>query len=265
MYTGYEVYKDGELALTTEENGCRISLDGDKLNVRIVGTGEGLRSPACEKAYEVVEEQMTNEQARQAAVDWGIKIAADNSYTYGQGTFYCNVCGKTPKKQWTCMPFVGACYAHGAKDPVMLAGGRHVVHTHDGNFSGELGKLWTKVGLCKDLTVDDLEVGDVLIWWSSSNGGSDNDPGHACIYAGDDRILESTSAGSSADQIHLTGSGVASKRLRSYGSDNSRDPETGEKKKYLNYVMRYVGNGGISKVLKEIEAPEEEAPHNATE
>ena len=154
------------------------------------------------------------------AIEWAEKIAADNSWTYGQGTFRCHVCGTAPLKKYTCMPFIAASYAHGAEDPIMLSGGRHVINLHDGNFSGELGTIWEKVGLCKNLTIDDLEPGDVIIKWSS-----DNAHGHAWMYGGDDRIIEAVPS-----DIQVLNKGAAAK-LKRYGSSEGTPSK--------NYVMRY--------------------------
>ena len=156
----------------------------------------------------------------QAAIEWASMIAADNSFTYGQGTFKCYVCGTAPRKKYTCMPFLAAAYAHGAKDPIMLSGGRHVINLHDGNFKGELGQIWEKVGLCKNLTIDDLEPGDVIIKWSAGNNS-----GHAWMYGGGDTIIEAVPS-----DIHVLTSGAAAK-LRRYGTSEGTPSK--------NYVMRY--------------------------
>ncbi|MCQ2563563.1 MAG: hypothetical protein MJ128_03620 [Mogibacterium sp.] len=156
----------------------------------------------------------------QMAVDWAVALAADNRYGYGQGTPKCNICGLMPKKQFTCMPFVAASYSHGPEDPIMLSGGKHVVHLNNANFRGELGQVWEKVGLCRNLSISDLEPGDIVIKWSDHDNS-----GHAWMYVGGDQIVEATPASSYADQIAVK-SGAAA-RLRSYGSGGK------------NYVMRY--------------------------
>ena len=156
----------------------------------------------------------------QMAVDWAVALAADDRYGYGQGTPKCNICGLMPKKQFTCMPFVAASYAHGAEDPIMMDHGKHIVHLNNANFSGDLGQVWEKVGLCKNLTIDDLRPGDIVIKWSDHDNS-----GHAWMYVGGDLIVEATPAGSYADQIAVKGGAAA--RLRSYGSGSK------------NYVMRY--------------------------
>lgn len=163
----------------------------------------------------------------QGAIEWASEIAADDIFNYGKGYggyFDCCVCaGRTSRKadaQYTCMPFLAAAYAHGAEDPIMMSGGRHVMHLHDGNFKGDLGKIWEKVGLCKDLTIDDLRPGDVIIKWSATN-----DSGHAWMYGGDDMIVEAVPS-----NIHVLKSGAAAK-LKRYG----RSEGTPSK----NYVMRY--------------------------
>lgn len=168
-----------------------------------------------------------------AAVNYAIKIANDNRYTYGKGYggyFNCCICaGKTQKRedaQFTCMPFLAAAYAHGTNHPSLVNGGRHVMNLHDGNFKGNLGKAWFKLGLCKDLKIEDLQPGDVIIKWSSNN-----ESGHAWMYGGGDMIIEATPTKTSADEI-ATKDGAASK-LRNYGKGSGSDK---------NYVMRYRGN-----------------------
>ena len=163
----------------------------------------------------------------QHAIEWASEIAANNTFNYGKGYggyFDCCVCaGRTSRKsdaQYTCMPFLAAAYAHGAEDPIMMSGGRHVMNLHDGNFKGDLGKVWEKIGLCKELTIDDLRPGDVIIKWSASN-----DSGHAWMYGGDDMIVEAVPS-----DIHVLKKGAAAK-LKRYGSSEGTPSK--------NYVMRY--------------------------
>ena len=249
-YKEYDIYKDDKKIATVETGEYKDeNTDDEEHEYKVIGKSESRTSPAIVKRLQRTKRESTNKEAIQGALDWGAKIAADNSYGYGpgtrghwKGTPKCYICGTIKEKRWTCMPFVGACYAHGAKDADILSGGSHMIYTTDHNFTKY--SCWKKVGLCKDLTIDDLEPGDVIIRWSTSQGGNrKSDPGHACIYYGDDRILESTGVKSFNDQIRVT-SGGAAKRLANYGSDNSKDPASGKKKKELNYVMRYIGQGG---------------------
>ena len=155
----------------------------------------------------------------QEAIEWATMIAADNSFTYGHGSFNCCICKHLGIKKYTCMPFLAAAYAHGPQDPIMMNGGRHVMNLHDGNFKGSLGQIWEKVGLCKNLTIDDLEPGDVIIKWSAGNNS-----GHAWMYGGDDKIIEAVPS-----DIHVINGAAA--KLKRYGSSEGTPSK--------NYVMRY--------------------------
>ena len=162
----------------------------------------------------------------QKAIDWAVQIADDNRFTYGKGYggyFNCCVCaGRTSKHedaQYTCMPFLAAAYAHGPDDPIMMSGGKHVMNLHDGNFKGELGKVWEKVGLCSNLTFDDLRPGDVIIKYSG-----DNSHGHAWMYIGDDQYVDATPKSNENDDI-----AVRSGAQRYFNSYRNGD----------NFVMRY--------------------------
>ncbi len=166
------------------------------------------------------------------AIKWATDLAADDHFTYGKGYgrhSQCCICaGKTKKKshaQFTCMPFLAAAYAHGTGKLDSLDKGQagyHFMHLNDKNFKGELGESWFKIGLCRDLSIEDLQPGDVIIKWS------DNDStGHAWMYGGGDKIIEAVPS-----DIHVLETGAAAK-LRRYG--------TVEGKPKQNYVMRYRG------------------------
>ena len=168
------------------------------------------------------------------AVAWAKRIAADNSFTYGTGSAChrsgCYFCGtnktKKPKgyeRTYVCMTFTGAAYAHGAGDPDILKAcqtGRMTMNTNNQNFTDFT--CWMKVGSCKDLTIDDLMPGDVLIKWGDGQNGASS---HAVIYGGGDLLIEAMSEGWGADSISAHGG--AAKRLQAYASDSR------------NYVMRY--------------------------
>lgn len=174
-----------------------------------------------------------------AAVAWALKIAADDSFTYGArpataapGCYFCGtnhgpVRYNKPagyEKTYVCMTFVHAAYAHGAEDPEMLAdcqAGRYTLSLHDWNFSH--WNCWKKIGRCSELSVDDLEPGDVIIWWA------DNDySGHASLYAGDNNIVDAGIVGWGADSIAVR-YGKGQSYLNSGARHDSR-----------SYVMRYV-------------------------
>jgi hypothetical protein len=172
-----------------------------------------------------------------AAVAWAIEIANDDSFTYGDkpaanaiGCYFCGTnCGpvkhnkpKGYEKTYVCLTFVGAAYAHGAEDPEILWADQHgkmPMYETDDNF--RKFSCWTKIGKCRNLSIDDLEPGDVVILWSD---GNDNN-GHTWMYAGGDQIVESTGGGWGAGSIALKEG--AAKRLAEYGSSSQ------------NYVMRY--------------------------
>ena len=171
-----------------------------------------------------------------AAAAWGIKIANDNSFSYGArpatscpGCYFCGTNRRNkPKgyeKTYVCMTFVHACFAHGTEDPEMLAdckAGKYTVSLHDWNFKH--WSCWEKVGRCGSLSVNDLKPGDVIIWWA------DNDfSGHASLYIGNGDIVDAGRVGWGADTIAVR-KGAAAKYLR-----------TGARMDKRSYVMRYVG------------------------
>lgn len=172
----------------------------------------------------------------QKAVNWAIRIANDNSFTYGAkpaanaiGCYFCGTnCGPVKyykprgyEKTYVCLTFVGAAYAHGAKDPEILSQckrGRMTMYETDDNFTEF--HCWMKIGLCKDLSVKDLLPGDVIVLWSD---GNDNN-GHVCMYVGGDKIVEAAGGGWGAGSIEVCGGASSWLRQLSYGK---------------NYVMRY--------------------------
>lgn len=169
----------------------------------------------------------------QRAANWAKKIANDDTFAYGKspetndlGCYFCGTNQKNkPKgyeKTYVCLTFVGAAYAHGAKDPDILDRCRHgrvTMYENDSNFTRF--DCWMKIGRCRDLSVDDLQVGDVIIQWSDDNGS-----GHVAMYAGNNSLVEAHTPGWGAGTISVN-AGCAERRLRSL-SGNA-----------LNYVMRY--------------------------
>lgn len=164
-----------------------------------------------------------------AAISWATKVANNNKFSYGKGYgshSQCCVCSKRCNKkedaQFTCMPFLAAAYAHGTGHPALVNNGVHKMYLNDKNFKGGREDAWFKVGLCRDLKIEDLEPGDVIIKWSAT----DTD-GHAWMYGGGDSIIEAAPA-----DIRVLKKGAAAK-LKRYGF--SEGP-TGK-----NYVMRFRG------------------------
>jgi uncharacterized protein (DUF2141 family) len=179
---------------------------------------------------------VTSVSPQQDAVAWAKMIANDDSFTYGEkpktnkvGCYFCGTNKKNKpegfEKTYVCMTFVNAAYAHGAHDPEMLKicqGGRTTIATTDENFKYS---CWTKVGLCKDLSMSDLKLGDVLVYYDETNGSKG---GHTCIYGGGDTIIEATSAyGGVWEPKSITIRSGAAKRLARYATTSK------------SYVMRY--------------------------
>lgn len=170
------------------------------------------------------------------AVAWALKIAEDDSFTYGNkpatsrvGCYFCGTNKRNkPKgyeKTYVCMTFVHAAYAHGAGDPEMLKdcqGGTHCISLNESNFTSY--SCWKKVGLCSELTVKDLLPGDVIIWYAAN----DKD-GHASLYAGNGDIVDASSPGFTAKSISLK-KGKAKSYLRRGARHSSK-----------SFVMRYIG------------------------
>ena len=220
------------LGWATEDNGLREFVDADEVK-DLADKGENV------DLYAV----WTGDGAP-AAVAWAIDIANDDSFAYGKkpaanaiGCYFCGTnCGpvkynkpKGYEKTYVCLTFVAAAYAHGAEDPEVYyacSHGKMPLYENNNNFSKF--SCWTKLGSCSSLSIDDLEPGDVVIQWSAHNDNS----GHTWMYAGGDKIVESTGGGWGAGSIALKGG--ASARLRSYGR-NGR-----------NYVMRYTGENALN-------------------
>ncbi len=156
-----------------------------------VHTADGVKI-AFNKAFTVVPSKKA-----MAAVRWAIKIANNDEFSYGKkpktskvGCYFCGTNQKRkPKgyeKTYVCMTFVHAAFAHGAKDPELLKdckAASHCLSETNTNFSRY--SCWFKVGLCKDLELEDLLPGDVICYYSN-----DNIRGHLCIYAGGNKIVD---------------------------------------------------------------------------
>ncbi|MBQ6623372.1 MAG: InlB B-repeat-containing protein, partial [Mogibacterium sp.] len=192
---------------------------GDNVDLYAVWSGDGVR----------------------AAISWAIKIAADDSFSYGKkpqtskvGCYFCGTnCGpvkyRKPKgyeKTYVCMTFVHAAYAHGAEDPEILREcqtGSNCLALENTNFTHY--HCWDKVGLCRNLSINDLEPGDVIVWYAA-----DNNSGHMSMYMGDNTIVDCTSSVSNVwgpDAIAVRpGKGTAYLNMGARSSSQS-------------YVMRY--------------------------
>lgn len=201
-------------------------------------TEDGLRV-AFNKEFTVI----PSDKPRKA-VNWAIKIANDDSFTYGQkpiaNTQGCYFCGNNDKKvkkakkkkmedperyekTYVCMTFIGAAYAHGAGDPEILKKcQKRYMTIYETNDNFKKFTCWMKIGACKDLTVDDLQPGDVIVQWSDHN---DNN-GHVCMYIGNGDIVEASGGGWGPNSIAVK-KGEAARRLAKLSKNRK------------NYVMRY--------------------------
>lgn len=223
-YDKYMLYKGEELVTETEETHCEIEeYNIDELyNIRIVGfdSESDTQSPEINKNIKVLEEPMDNEAARKAACEWGLEIAADNSFAYGTGStahrtgcYFCGtnrrIKGSGYEKTYCCNPFVHACYAHGAGDPQMLS------DCQRGRSVGMSSSNYTQYGNWENVgkpSVSNLEDGDVLV-----------SSGHVMLYAGNGEVVHAKTEGWGANTIGTDNA------ARYYGM--------------VSFVMRYTGTG----------------------
>ena len=242
-YSTYRIYNNDEIVGETNQDSFRISsFDLDTIyDIKLVAftLDESEQSPDVGRQFKVFEEEMTNEDAIDAAVQWGIDIANDNSFTYGTGKrshrygcYFCqtnvgprkNLKGKSKvnghsyEKTYCCNPFVHACYSHGAGDPNMLAACR------DGHGIAMTKKSFTRYGHWKSmgkLSKSQLKKGDVLVR-----------SGHVSMYIGDGKIVHAAGGGWDAGSI----------RVQTLGSP------------HYSFVMRYTGNGrGVKYVVRDVD------------
>lgn len=254
-YTTYKLYNGSQLLAETGEGSYTLSdynLD-TVFDVSLVGYAEDeSKSPEADRRFIVTEEEMTSEEAREAAVDWAVDIANDNSFSYGTGKrshntgcYFCGtnvgprlnkkgtskVSGHSYAKTYCCNPFVHAAYAHGAGDPDMLSAcqrGKSVGYT-PGSFT-RFGP-WKSVGKSG---LGNLQKGDVLCLSA-----------HVCIYIGDGKVAHAMTEGWGAGSITISKASGMYNRAK--------------------YVMRYTGNGnGTKLVIKDVDENgdpiEEESP-----
>ena len=146
-----------------------------------------------------VDTRTSSEKARQAAVDWAIKIAGDNSFHYGRSSWAhhngCYFCGTNQKagslkrragaskaaceKTYCCNPFVTAAYKHGAgaKEVDCKVRGKRFGLANDNNKVLKNTKAFKRISKPKKIT--SLEPGDILL-----------SPTHAMLYAGGGKVVE---------------------------------------------------------------------------
>ncbi|MBQ9060929.1 MAG: Ig-like domain-containing protein [Firmicutes bacterium] len=158
---------------------------------------------AEEKTLTVVSRKSTRKEQIDAAVAWAVKIAADNSFSYGAGRSAhhngCYFCGtnygprkymkpsKRYKKTYCCNPFIHAAYAHGAKNPKMLAGCRRASGIGMEKKTYRKFRCWKCVG---KPSYKKLQKGDVLVRHD-----------HVAMYIGRHRMVEASGASWSASSI----------------------------------------------------------------
>lgn len=220
QYTSFKLY-DGDKNLLTETEGHEYSFDvkeGD-YKFRLIGLdSNGVESPPAVQSFKIEDVEMDNELARQAACDWAVQIANDDSFNYGTkgpanhaGCYFCGTQGYKQKiakkkgihrsfaKTYCCVTFVTAAFAHGAKDPYVydVCSHRHTLEWLVGcNHISKCGKSkgYQNFRYLGHIPRDQLIPGDVL---SSSN--------HAKIYIGDGLEAEATGGGWSSRSIRVEG------------------------------------------------------------
>lgn len=244
-YSKFRLYNGSELLTETDSNSYLIeNFEMSKIyDIKLVGYNddETLQSPDTGRRFEVVEEPMTNEDAREAACEWAVKIADDNSFTYGTGRrshnygcYFCKtnvgpvknkkgkslVSGHSYAKTYCCNPFVTACYAHGAADPGALSACQRGTGYGFSAASFKKHGPWENIG---KPSLSSLQKGDVLLWSS-----------HVMIYIGDGRIAHAKTEGWGAGSI---------------GTDKAASYY-----KRTKFVMRYTGSGsGTKNVIRDVD------------
>ena len=204
-------------------------IDDNEHEFKVIGKDGTLTSPPVTKTLRRSKRESMNTEAIQNAINWAVAKANDDSWGYPpRHRAGCYICGTSPTKEYTCMPFITAAYAHGAKDPEVMSICRrgHSLETTDDNFNLNCFRM---VSRCKDMSYSDLQPGDVLVQYASNN-----DSGHMCMFIGDGKLVHATG--------HSTGIQVTSNASNYFGRLHNGLSNTGEGSK--NYVMRYVGQGG---------------------
>lgn len=242
-YTNYKVTSGGTVIAETADNKCQLNdykLD-TPYDIKVTGyNSDGtVQSPAIGENFEIIEEEMTNAQAIDDAIAWGIHVANDNSFTYGAGKrahrygcYFCqtnvgprkNIKGKSKvnghsyEKTYCCNPFAHALYAHGTGDPAMMKACR------SGHGIAMTVKSFTRYGHwknCGKVSKSNLKKGDVLV-------RSD----HVMTYIGNGNIVQASGGGWDAGSIQVTNLGS---------------------RKYT-FVMRYTGVGrGVHDVIRDFD------------
>ena len=253
-YTGYKLYDNEGLLTDTKENSYVIEdfyLDKE-YEIKLVGYNKEAESSEITTKFKVREEKTGSTNAKDAACDWGVEIANDNSFMYGtgkrahrSGCYFCGtntgpninrkgkskVKGHSYEKTYCCNPFVTACYAHGAGDPGAMAlcqKGRSYAMTEESFLENGSWKALGKPKMSK------LERGDVLV--GNKDIGKSRSH-HMALYIGDGKIVHAAHGGWTKDSI--TVSNLSSGRYARF-----------------DFVMRYTGDSnsmdGVKYVLEEV-------------
>ena len=189
-------------------------------------TADGTVHTLANQEFEVIG-LGANEEAINAACDWAVMIANDNSFTYGVGDrahrFGCYFCdtnirkkgaelvdGHSYEKTYCCNPFVHAAFAHGAGDAGMLADCQKGTGVTMKESSYTKYGTWVNAG---KPSYSNLQRGDVLV---KSN--------HVVLYIGNGQI------------VHAAGEGWGD------GSIKVQDLSTSYYSTF-SFVMRYTGTG----------------------
>ena len=235
-YTSFELYNGEELLTETSDTEYTLTdFDPDgQYEMKLVGYTEDkkTKSPESVQTFEIESEKMSTEEAIDAACEWGVGIAEDDSFTYGEcpqalhnGCYFCKTNGKKGKgyeKTYICNALVHACFAHGAGDPEMLKACKK------GDSVGMTEKSYTRYGNWKNVNKpakSSLKRGDVLV---ANKGIGGSDFHHVALYLGDGKILEATRKGWSDESIQV-------RPLANMYYDR------------YDFVMRYTGHGGGEK------------------
>ena len=231
-YNDYKLMNGDQVLLESTDTEYTIeNYEKNKIyDLKLVGftSDDKVQSPEVRKTFEIIEEDMNNEQAIDDAIRWGVKIAGDNTFTYGTGKrshrygcYFCqtnvgprkNIKGKSKvnghsyEKTYCCNPFVHACYAHGTGDPAMMKA------CLNGKGIAMSKKSFTRYGNwkhCGKVSKGNLKKGDVLV--------REN---HVMLYIGDGNIVHAAGGGWDAGSIQVCNLG---------------------NRKY-SFVMRYTGTG----------------------
>ena len=209
--------------VSVKSNGEIKRKKNGKATITITQVGNDSYLPAT-KTVAVTCRKSTCQEQINGAVDWAVKIANDNSFTYGTGQgahhFGCYFCGtnygprkymkpsKKYKKTYCCNPFISAAYAHGAQHPKMLKACRKASGIGMSKDTFYRYGCWKCVG---KPAYKKLKKGDVLVKST-----------HVAMYIGKGKMVEASGGNWSA-------SSIAVKKM-------SKSRYNG-----FTYVMRYTG------------------------